>query len=79
MMTTEYIPKLSRGTRVVFLGREHHPKNGRGGRIIGPVPNPSRRPENQWYDVGFDDHSIGRFHERYLVQVEAVSKGEPAA
>ena len=79
MKTTEYIPKLSRGTRVRFLGRDTHPQNGKFGRIIDPVPNPSKRPENQWYDVGFDNHSLGRFNERYLLKVEAAGEGETAA
>ena len=69
MSTLGYVPNLSRGTRVRFIG--NHPKNGRQCTIIGALPNPSERADNQWYDVRFDDYSMGRFVERYLVRVAA--------
>jgi len=51
---------LSRGMRVRFTGQANNPNNGQRCTIIGILPNPSNRPENQWYDVRFDDESIGR-------------------
>jgi len=69
MRTSEYVPNLSRGARVRLM--RNHPKNGQLCTVIGALPNPSKRPENQWYDVRFDDYSIGRFVERYLLPVAA--------
>jgi ABC-type multidrug transport system fused ATPase/permease subunit len=54
MSTPEYVPNLSRGTRVRLM--RNHPKNGQLCTVIGPLPNPSKRPENQWYDVRFADY-----------------------
>ena len=71
MSTSEYIPTLSRGTRVLFIGTDHHPKSGQQCTIIGALPNPSKRTGNQWYDVRFDDYSMGRFVERHLARVYA--------
>ncbi len=71
MKTTEYIPHLSRGARVRFVAGDHHPKSGKFCTIIGALPNPSGRAENQWYDVRFDDASMGRFPERNLARVDA--------
>ena len=77
MSTSKYIPNLPRGTRVLFIGTDHHPKSGQHCTIIGTLPNPSKRAENQWYDVRFDDYSMGRFVARYLVRVDA--HGEESA
>ena len=71
MSTSEYVPNLSCGDRVVFIGKDHHPKSGQQCTILRLLPNPSKRAENQWYDVRFDDYSMGRFVERYLVRVNA--------
>jgi hypothetical protein len=76
MKTSGYVPNLSYGARVRFIGKDH-PKSGQQCTIIGILPNPSRRAENQWYDVRFDDYSTGRFLERYLVRV--VEDGEKTA
>ena len=74
MNTSEYVPNLSYGTRVRFLGKDDHPKSGQQCIVIGALPNPSKRAENQWYDVRFDDYSMGRFQGRYLVRVNADDK-----
>jgi hypothetical protein len=66
MPVQNYKSNLVAGSRVLFTGRAHHPKEGQYGTILGALPNPSQRPENQWYDVRFDDQSLGRFHERFL-------------
>ena len=78
MSTSNYIPNLSCGTRVRFIGQDHHPKSDQHCTIIGILPNPSKRALNQWYDVRFDDFSMGRFVERYLVRVN-VDDEETAA
>jgi hypothetical protein len=78
MSVQKYKSNLADGSRVHFTGEEHHPKNGRYGTILGALPNPSQRPENQWYDVRFDDQSIGRFHERFLHFESTVRKSDVA-
>ena len=71
MGSSKYIPTLSRGIQVRIIGPDHHAKNGQQGTIIGFLPNPYERAGNQWYDVRFDDGSIGRFLERHLVRIDA--------
>jgi hypothetical protein len=61
---------LSLGMRVRFNGQANNPKNGQHCTIIRVLPNPSNRPESQWYDVRFDDDSMGRFLRRYLVEFD---------
>ena len=78
MSTSKHVPHLSPGTRVLFKGDEHHPKSGQQCTIIGILPNPSKRAENQWYDIRFDDYSLGRFLERYLVRIDADGKSTAA-
>ncbi len=76
MRTSEYVPNLFCGIRVRFIG-ENHRKSGQPCTIVAILPNPSRRAENQWYDVRFDDYSMGRFVERYLMR--DVEDGETTA
>jgi hypothetical protein len=78
MKTHEYIPNLSRGSRVVLDARDSNPKKGQECVVIAALPNPSRQSEHQWYDVRFRDYSIGRFLERYLVPVDEKDKGNAA-
>jgi hypothetical protein len=66
MRTSEYVPHLSYGSRVRFIGT-NHPKSGQQCVIIRVLPNPSQMAEKQWYDVRFDDSSIGRFVETQLM------------
>ena len=68
---------LAPGTRVRFTLKDH-PKNGQYCTILGALPNPSGRPENQWYDVRFDDQSLARLVERYLRE-EVKADSETAA
>jgi hypothetical protein len=63
--------------RVIFSGLERHRKNGKRCTILGALPNPSQRPENQWFDVRFDDYTTGRFLERYL-QPDGAIRGNAA-
>ena len=50
-------PALAR----VRVTKKDHPKCSDLGAIVRTLPNPSERPENQWYDVRFDDGTYGRF------------------
>lgn len=65
-----YRPILSERTRVRLIKREHH-EYSRHATIVRALPNPSGRPENQWYDVRFDDGVHGRFLERYLERTDS--------
>ena len=57
---------LSKGTRVVLNAKDSHPQNGQLCTVIGALPNPWGREEDQWYDVQFDDHILERFLGKYL-------------
>jgi hypothetical protein len=74
MNTSRYIPHFAYGDRVRFMGYSPHPHMGEQCKIILVLPNPSMRPEHQWYDVQFDDLSIGRFLERYIVRLNSDRK-----
>jgi hypothetical protein len=76
MNTSEYAPTLSRGRRVRLI--KHHPHNGRQCTIIDVRPNPSKLTENQWYDVQFDDYTVGRFLEKEP-RPNAAQQEKPAA
>jgi len=71
MSDSNEVRQFPDGSRVVLTGREAHPENGKHGTVMGALTNPSGRPDNQWYDVRFDNYRIGRFNQRYLVRVEA--------
>jgi hypothetical protein len=64
-------PQFPVGTRVTVVGREGHPKNNQACTVLIALRNPSGRPENQWYDVQFDDHTVGRFAAKHLTPVSA--------
>jgi hypothetical protein len=66
MTNIPYVSHFSYGDRVRLTGEDSHPKNGEPCTIIFVLPNPSKKPEHQWYDVRFEDGSIGRFLERYI-------------
>jgi hypothetical protein len=46
---------------LLYRTRVRHLPSGRCGIIIRILENPSQRPENQWYDIHFDDGTYGRF------------------
>jgi hypothetical protein len=69
MKTSNYIPNLGAGTEVQLTGLPQHTKNGNRGTVLRVLSNPSKRRDNQWYDVRFADGSIGRFPDRYLVRI----------
>jgi hypothetical protein len=66
MKNIPYVSHFSYGDMVRFTGLDGHPKNGQPCTIIFVLPNPSKKPEHQWYDVRFEDGSIGRFLEMYI-------------
>lgn len=68
-----YRPALGYGMRVRLMKRDHH-ANSQEATLFWALPNPSKRPENQWYDVRFDDGVYGRFHERYLERIEEATR-----
>jgi hypothetical protein len=78
MKASNYIPSLGTGTEVRLTGLPQHAKNGDQGTILRVLPNPSKRRDNQWYDVRFPDGSIGRFQERYLVRITANNESRAA-
>jgi hypothetical protein len=65
-------------TRVVVTGMNTHAKNHKPCTILKALPNPSRRPEKQWYDVRFDDYTVARLPGRYLVPEDAEQMQQPA-
>ncbi|HET9129571.1 MAG TPA: hypothetical protein VFO86_01410, partial [Terriglobia bacterium] len=66
MPVQDHKSKLVAGSRVVFTGMAGDARNGKPCIILGALPNPSQRSGHQWYDVRFDDHTFGRFLERFL-------------
>jgi hypothetical protein len=63
-----YAPALPYHARVQLL-RKDDPRAGHFGVVVAALPNPSQRPENQWYDVRFDDETYGRFPARDLTPI----------
>ncbi len=61
----QYVPHLTRNNRVRFV-RKDHPRDGQSCIVLDPLPNPSEREINQWYDVQFTDGRYLRCHERDL-------------
>jgi hypothetical protein len=76
MGNSNYIPKFAPGDRVVLTGHDRHPKNGQHCTILSTLPNPSQRFESQWFDVRFDDYSVGRFIEKHLELPREEIKGD---
>ena len=70
IIDSTYRPVLTEKARVRLLKREHQ-EYARPAMILRVLPNPSCRPENQWYDVRFDDGLSGRFLGRYLERINS--------
>ncbi len=66
-----YIPSLRTGVQVRVVELTQRVRGGQTGTVIRILPNPSKRADNQWYDVRFNDGFIGRFLEKYLVRIDA--------
>jgi hypothetical protein len=77
MKSPSYIPNLSAGTEVRLLATGHA-RVGQRCKIIRILPNPSGRAEHQWYDVRFQDGSLGRFLEKYLSRMDANGENRAA-
>src|SRR5690242_8179867 len=54
MKNFPYVSHFSYGDRVRLTGLDGHPKKGGPCTIIYVLPNPSKKPEHQWYDVRFE-------------------------
>jgi hypothetical protein len=63
-----YLPNLLLGAQVRLL-KADGPNSGRIGTVISILTNPSRRSQQQWYDVKFDNGRFGRFREPDLERV----------
>jgi len=68
MESISYRPSLQEGTRVLLV-HDNHQKHKSTATVIGALPNPSRMPVNQWYDIRFDDNTWGRFLARHLQKI----------
>jgi hypothetical protein len=65
-----YEPELSVGSRVRVV-RGIGPTSVLTATVIRALPNPSQRPDNQWYDVKFSDGRLGRFNTYFLKPMES--------
>jgi hypothetical protein len=79
MESTLYRPSLKEGTRVLLV-YDKHQQNHSTATVISVLPNPSRMPAHQWYDIRFDNSTFGRFLERHLqvIPTEPASKTSAA-
>jgi hypothetical protein len=77
MNRSPYLSHYLYGDRVRFTGEDGHPRNGEFCTIIRVLPDPSERPECQWYDVRFDDGTFGRFLEKYISGADSGHKHLP--
>ena len=68
--TQDYLPELRPGNRVRVV-RGLGPSSILNATVIGALPNPSQRHENQWYDVKFDEGKLGRFNACFLKPIES--------
>ena len=73
-----YCPVLSERTRVRLV-KSGHPENTHPASVLVALPNPSRRAENQWYDIRFDNGVYGRFQGRYLERIPDVEIAQESA
>ena len=61
-----YVPELPVGSRVRVVS----PTSVLTAIVVRALDNPSQRPENQWYDVQFNDGKLGRFNMCFLKPME---------
>jgi hypothetical protein len=64
-MNAAYASLLKENTRVRLTKAEHR-ETSQTATLVRVLENPSKRPENQWYDIRFDDGVYGRFPGRDL-------------
>jgi hypothetical protein len=74
MESTMYHPSLQEGMRVLLV-HDKHRQHQSTATVVNVLPNPSRLPVHQWYDIRFDNGTWGRFLERHLqgIPVEPAS------
>jgi hypothetical protein len=77
MKSIPYQASLQERTRVL-LCHDKHPQHQKTATVVNVLPNPSRMPGHQWYDVRFDNGTWGRFLERQLERIP-VDEAQPAA
>jgi hypothetical protein len=65
-MKPQYVASMKNGDRVRFVGTDNASKTGQECTIVRVLPNPSEKQEHQWYDVQFDDGTLGRYLERCI-------------
>jgi hypothetical protein len=65
LVSSEYVPKIQCGAEVRLIKKDHR-NSGRRATVITALNNPSKRGEHQWYDVRFDNGTLGRFRESEL-------------
>jgi hypothetical protein len=70
MESIPYRASLQEGTRVLFV-YDKHPQHQKTATVVNVLPNPSRMPAHQWYDVRFDNGAWGRFLARHLESIPA--------
>ena len=63
---SEYTPDFPLGARVQVVRGVGPTTSILTATVIRALPNPSQRPENQWYDVKFDEGRLGRFNTCFL-------------
>ena len=76
MRAHDYVPRLTRGSRAIFT-LKNHPQGGQCCTLLNPLPDPSRRSANQWYDIRFDDGRFLRCHERDLQLIKTGDSAKP--
>ena len=64
-----YVPELPLGSRVRVV-RGIGPTSVLTATVVRALDNPSQRPENQWYDVKFNDGKLARFNMCFLKPME---------
>ena len=68
--TLTYEPALQLGSRVRVV-RGIGPTSVLTAIVVRALPNPSQRPDNQWYDVKFNDGKLARFNTCFLKPMES--------
>jgi len=76
MESTGYRSFLQEGTRVLLV-HDEHPHNQKTATVMHVLSNPSRAQAHQWYDIRFDDGTLGRFLERHLERIPEVEAEPP--
>jgi len=68
--TPPYEAELPLGSRVRVV-RGIGPTSVLTAIVVRALPNPSQSPDNQWYDVKFNDGKLGRFNTCFLKPMES--------